>query len=83
MTQDVGSDPTVCDVLCFRVFDLCCTLCGVVLVEREEEEEEEGGEEEKGRGVRMLDLGDMSVMENADDKMDGEPDTYYTPRPRK
>lgn len=71
VTQDVGSDPTVCDVLCFRVFDLCCTLCGVVLVEREEEEEEEEdelGEEEKDRGVRMFDLGDMG---NADDEMNG------------
>ena len=67
VTQDVGSDPTVRDVLCCRVFDLCCTLCGAVLVEREEEEE-------KGRGVRIFDLGDMSVMENADDEMDGEPD---------
>ena len=81
VTQDVGSDPTVRDVLCFRVFDLCCTLCGVVLVEREEEEEEEGGEEEKGRGVRVFDLGDMSVMENADDEMD-EGAGYYTPRLR-
>ena len=44
-------------------------------MEEEEEEEEEEGGEEKGKGVRMFDLGDMSVMENADDEMDGEPDT--------
>lgn len=40
---------------------------------RRRRRKKEGGEE-KGRGVRMCDLGDMSVMENADDGMDGEPD---------
>ena len=79
VTQDVGSDPTVGDPdpdVCH-----CCTLCGMELGEEEEEKEEgvlEGREHEgKGKGVNVMvfDLNEMSIVEDEDDEMDGEPDT--------
>ena len=82
VTQDVGSDPTVCAPASFDSdFDsgfesdrvcLCCTFCGMELVvedEEEEEEEEEEGEQGKGADVMVFDLSEM------DEEMDGEPDT--------
>lgn len=85
VTQDVGSDPTVCApgfVDSAVDFDprvesdrvgLCCTLCGMeVVVEDEYEEEEEAGEHGKGADVMVFDL---SGVGGADEEMDGEPDT--------
>lgn len=83
MTQDVGSDPTVCapgsDDVCF-----CCMLCGMELGEWEEEggmleeEEREGGG--KGGIVKVFDLSEISGVENdedgdEDEEMGGERDT--------
>ena len=84
VTQDVGSDPTVCAPASFDSdFDsgfesdrvcLCCTFCGMEVVgedEEEEEEEEEGEEGEQGKGADVM-VFDLSEM---DEEMDGEPDT--------
>ncbi len=69
VTQDVGSDPTVRDSDFDSDVYFCCTLCGM-------EEGVQGwvvGEErEKGAGVRVCDLSEMSEM---DEEMDGEADT--------
>lgn len=77
VTQDVGSDPTVCApgfvaVDSDSAFEsgrvgLCCTLCGMEIVVAEEE-----GEQGKSADVMVLDL---SGMEDMDEEMDGEPDT--------
>lgn len=85
VTQDVGSDPTVCGFdfdLCCCWF--CCTLCGVDLgdggwdegVGLEEEEEEENHDHgDKAVDVTVFDMRELSGLENEDEEMDGEPDT--------
>ena len=87
VTQDVGSDPTVCgfdfDIFDVDIFGCCCVFCGMELGEEEEEEEEE--EEQEGEGkegdvdVKVFDLSEMIGVENADEdedeEMGGEPDT--------
>lgn len=73
VTQDVGSDPTVCapGFLDFDRVSLCCTLCGMEVVVEDEEEVEE---REQGKGADVM-VFDLSAMEDADEEMDEEPDT--------
>lgn len=75
VTQDVGSDPTVGE----PDDSYCCTLCGMELGEEGRGEEMATGEErageQKGASWRLLDLSEMSGMEDGDEEMDGEPDT--------
>ena len=77
VTQDVGSDPTVCDP--FDLCGVCCTLCGREMDGSCEEEDEEGFEGEEmdvyGEGdekaeelrVTVFDLKEMSRMEDDED----------------
>ncbi len=99
VTQDVGSDPTVCgpfgfcDVVCGEGWEevregegegegegWCCTFCGREMVGDEdgdyemEMEEEEEEEKVKVKAVRggMIDLAEMSRLEDEDIEMDEE-----------
>lgn len=73
VTQDVGSDPTVCDFVdvCFCCF--CCTLCGVQVEGWGKAKAK--GEERGGANVVVFDLSEMDEMDDGDEEMDGEPDT--------
>lgn len=94
VTQDVGSDPTVGDHFLdlgdgeslFESEKLCCTMCGEKVGEdfvelSVGEGKEQETREEKGEGkIGVLDLAEMSRMEeeDEDEEMGGEPDTSST-----